>query len=250
MTVTERKPPAATPDVAMRPSVRAAIVQSSYIPWKGYFDLIRSVDEFVLLDDAQFTKRDWRNRNKIKTPDGPLWLSIPVVTKGRYTQAINETEIADPWVEKHWSALQSNYAKAPHFGDMAPRIRALYDAAIGETSLSRVNHLFLVGICEILGITTRIRWSTDCGSHGAKTDRLIAICDFLGAAHYLSGPSAANYLEVEKFTARGMTVAYADYSGYPEYPQLHPPFDHAVSILDLLFMVGKDAPRFMKPLPV
>src|SRR5881394_500796 len=94
-----------------------AIVQSNYIPWKGYFDLIRAADEFVLLDEAQFTKRDWRNRNRIKTGDGTKWLSIPVVSKGRFTQTVEETEIAEPWADKHWTALYHSYGRAPHFRD-------------------------------------------------------------------------------------------------------------------------------------
>src|SRR5271154_6603042 len=103
-----------------RAGKRVAIVQSSYIPWKGYFDIINGVDEFVLLDDAQFTRRDWRNRNKIKTAQGLHWLSIPVVTKGRFLQSIDETMVAEPWVEKHWRSLASSYGRAPHFDEMAP----------------------------------------------------------------------------------------------------------------------------------
>lgn len=225
---------------------RVAIVQSSYIPWKGYFDLIRAVDEFVFLDDAQFTKRDWRNRNVIRTPAGTQWLTIPVVTKGRYTQPIDETEIAEPWHEKHWAALTHNYSKAPHFAELAPALRGLYEQAGTETRLSRVNFLFVDGICRLLGIATRLSWSRDYPIEGVKTDRLLSICVALGATHYLSGPSASAYLEIDKFRARGIDVAYADYSGYAEYPQLHQPFEHGVSIVDLLFNVGGAAPRYMK----
>lgn len=227
-----------------------AIIQSSYIPWKGYFDIIRSVDEFVFLDDAQFTRRDWRNRNLIKTASGPLWLTIPVVSKGRYEQTIDETQIAAPWADKHWTALRLNYGKAAYFRDMAPAVKALYDAASCETMLSRVNHTMITGICAILGITTEIRWSRDYPVSGTKTDRLLSICRAMGATKYLSGPSAASYLERDKFAAAGISVSYADYSGYREYPQVHGEFDHAVSILDLLFNVGLDALSFMKRHPL
>ncbi len=227
-------------------SKRIAIVQSNYIPWKGYFDLIRAVDEFVFLDDAQYTKRDWRNRNKILTANGPIWLSIPVVSKGRYEQAIDETEIAEPWVDKHWSSIRHNYAKAAYFKEMAPLIKKLYDAAALETKLSKVNYLMATGVCSILGIGTKIVWSRDYPVEGFKTDRLLSICKAAGATHYLSGPSAASYLETDRFAAAGITVSYADYSGYPVYEQLHQPFEHGVSILDLLFNTGAAAPNFLK----
>jgi hypothetical protein len=223
-----------------------AIVQSNYIPWKGYFDLIRSVDEFVLLDEVQFTKRDWRNRNRIKTAAGARWLSVPVVSKGRYTQAIDETEIAESWVDKHWAALRHSYGRAAHFREFAEPVRALYDAAADEMLLSRVNYRLLVGICAMIGIATPIRFSREYATRGVKTDRLLSICAAAGATHYLSGPAARAYLETDKFAAQGIAVVYADYSGYPEYPQLCEPFEHGVSILDLLFNTGRDAPRYMK----
>ena len=104
------------------PHRRVAIVQSSYIPWKGYFDLIRAADEFILLDDVQFTKRDWRSRNRIKTKDGLHWLSIPVHTKGRYEQRILDATVSDPsWAVRHWQTIQGAYARAPHFAGEAAR---------------------------------------------------------------------------------------------------------------------------------
>lgn len=223
-----------------------AIVQSSYIPWKGYFDLIRSVDEFVLLDDVQFTRRDWRNRNVIKTADGPRWLTIPVISKGRYEQTIEETRIAAPWAEKHWTALRINYAKAPCFRELAPALKELYDAASRESLLSRVNHVMITGVCALLGIATTIRWSREYSPSGSKSDRLLSICRAAGATKYLSGPSAASYIERDKFSAAGVTVAYADYSGYPQYRQLYGDFSHGLSILDLLFNEGLEALTYMR----
>jgi len=102
---------------------RIAAIQSSYIPWKGYFDAINVVDEFILLDEVQFTKRDWRNRNKIKTSQGIQWLTIPVAVKGRYLQRIDETRIADSgWAQRHWSTLTHTYRRAAAFDDVAPRL--------------------------------------------------------------------------------------------------------------------------------
>ena len=143
------------------PTKRLAIVQSSYIPWKGYFDIIRAVDEFVFLDDAQYTRQGWRNRNHIKTANGVRWLTIPVQNKGRYQQAIDQTVIAAPWVEQHWASLRVNYARAPHFRTFAPHIRMLYEQVAAETQLSLINSRLCHGICDLLGIQTRIRRSRD-----------------------------------------------------------------------------------------
>ena len=234
--------------VSASPPKRVAIVQSSYIPWKGYFDLIASVDEFVFLDDVQFTKRDWRSRNRIMTAHGPAWLSIPVLSKGRYRQPIDRTEIAGPWARRHWAALRSNYARASHFDAFAPAIETLYEAAAGKGLLSDANRLLIDGICAILGIGTQRTDARDYGAEGTKTDRLLSLCRAAGATEYLSGPSAAAYLDVGKFAAAGISVRYADYSSYPEYSQLHGRFEHGVTILDLLFNTGPDARAFMKNL--
>jgi WbqC-like protein family len=224
-----------------------AIVQSSYIPWKGYFDMINFADEFVLLDEVQYTKRDWRNRNKIKTSNGEQWLSVPVRVKGRYHQRIDETFISERgWAEKHWRSISQSYAKAPHFADYAQAVQELYRKANEMERLSDVNRLFTDALCELLGIATKLSWSTDYRVGPGKTERLLDICLQAGASEYLSGPAARSYLDRELFGARGISVSWMDYAGYPEYEQPHPPFSHQVSVLDLLFSVGADAPCYMK----
>lgn len=106
---------------------KVAILQSNYIPWKGYFDLIGAVDEFILYDDMQYTRRDWRNRNQIKTPQGVQWLTVPVRVKGKYEQKIRDTEIdGSDWAVAHWKALVQNYARAPHFAEIAAWLEPLY----------------------------------------------------------------------------------------------------------------------------
>jgi hypothetical protein len=225
---------------------RVAIVQSCYIPWKGYFDLINQVDEFILYDDRQYTRRDWRNRNRIKTPQGTQWLTIPVEVKGRYEQRIDETSISDPdWGDRHWKTLQHNYSGAPHFDDYAESLSSLY-AGLDERRLSLLNRAFLDKICELLGIETTLSWSTDYEAQGTKTDRLVSLCHASGATAYLSGPRAREYMDESLFVEAGIELEYMDYTGYPEYPQLHPPFEHEVTVLDLLFNTGHEAPRFMK----
>jgi hypothetical protein len=232
---------------------RIAIVQSNYIPWKGYFDLIAGVDAFVLLDEVQYTRRDWRNRNRIKAPDGLRWLSIPVEVSGRYTQRIDETQIADPgWARSHLSAIEQAYAAAPYLDELRPLLRAAYAAAESETRLSAVNRRFLDLIAAQLHIETPILWSTDIErpetvDGDARNDRLISICTALGATEYVSGPAARGYLDDEAFAAAGVRVRWARYEDYREYPQPHPPFEHGVSALDLLLCTGPDAARYLRP---
>ena len=227
---------------------RVAIVQSSYIPWKGYFDLIRSVDEFILLDTVQFSKGSWRNRNRIKTKDGLAWLSIPVHTKGRLLQTIEDTVVSDPtWATRHWRNIQDAYARAPFFERYAEPFAAAY-TSFRSDRLSHINRALTELACEALGITTRISSATAYRPGDGPTQRLVDLCRQAGATEYLSGPSARDYIDERLFTEAGIDLHFADYSGYPEYAQPYPPFEHAVSVLDLLFCTGPQALSFMKDL--
>ena len=233
----------------MASPMTVAIVQSSYIPWKGYFDLIRRADAFILYDDRQYTRRDWRNRNRIKTPQGTQWLTIPVQVRGRYHQRIDETLVSEPdWAARHWETLRHNYSAAPHFGRYADVLERTYAEIADEKRLSVVNRRLIECLCDILGITTELSWSSDYAVEGDRTESLVALCEARDATTYLSGPSAREYLDEALFATAGITVRYADYGGYPEYPQLYPPFVHQVTVLDLLFNVGPDAPQYLKSL--
>lgn len=225
---------------------KIAVVQSNYIPWKGYFDLIRSVDAFVLYDDVQYTRRDWRNRNKVKTAQGEHWLSIPVKQKGQVDQLINEVQVSDPnWAAAHWKTIERSYRRASCFAQMEAPIRALYEQAADLTHLSAINHLFISGLCALLDIHTPLYRSEDLGSAQGRNERLIHLCLALGADEYLSGPAASHYLDEAAFAANGVAVSYMSYAGYPEYPQLYGDFQHALSVIDLLFNTGADASAFM-----
>ncbi|HNO12255.1 MAG TPA: WbqC family protein, partial [bacterium] len=218
---------------------KIAISQSNYIPWKGYFDIINSVDEFVLYDDMQYTKRDWRNRNKIKTPNGTQWLTIPVEVKGKYYQKINETLISDPtWAKDHWNSILHNYAQAPYFKDYKALLEQLYFKATQFQYLSEINRFFLESLCNILGIKTKFYSSSEFTLEEEKTARLVSICRQLGATHYYTGPAAKAYMEETQFESVGIQIIYYDYSNYPVYNQLFPPFDHAVSIIDTIMNEG------------
>lgn len=225
---------------------KVAILQSNYIPWKGYFDIINTVDDFVLYDDMQYTKRDWRNRNKIKTPNGLLWLSIPVEVKGKYFQKISETKISDAnWSKDHWNIIKHNYAKAPFFNEYKDWVEVLY-MECREENLSKINYRFLTAFCELFGIKTTIKWSSEFELKGDKSEKLLNICLDAKAAVYYSGPAAKDYLDEALFNNNGVEVRWMDYSGYKEYPQLNPPFEHGVSIIDLLFNTGSNAKNYLK----
>lgn len=227
-------------------SKKAAIVQSNYIPWKGYFDLINRVDEFILYDDMQYTKRDWRNRNRIKTPEGLLWLTIPVTVKDRFSQKIKDTVINDrDWNKKHWKTIAANYGKARHFIDYRDMFEELYLKS-DERFLSEINYKFINTLCSLLGITTGISRSMDYNLCEGKTERLVDLCRQAGAEEYITGPAAKDYINEELFRREGITLHYIDYSGYPEYNQLYGQFEHSVSIIDLIFNEGADAPLYMK----
>ncbi|MBA3671403.1 MAG: WbqC family protein [Gemmatimonadaceae bacterium] len=224
---------------------RVAIVQSNYIPWKGYFDLIRQVDAFVLYDDVQYTPRDWRNRNMVKTPRGAAWMTIPVQVRHRSRQLISEVTTSDnAWRASHWRTLELNYARAPYFTEYRDALRSLYLDS-DERRLSAINHRFIARICDWLGITTALHWSMDFQKAGSASERLLDICRQLGARVYLTGPSALAYLDRSPFVAANVEVEVMRYDGYPEYPQRFPPFEHAVSAIDLLLNTGPDASRYL-----
>jgi hypothetical protein len=223
---------------------KIAILQSNYIPWKGYFDMIAAVDEFILYDDMQFTKNDWRNRNQIKTPQGAQWLTVPVGID--ISRRIRDVVTLDArWQLKHRNSLECNYRRAAHFDEIWTWLEPLY---IGQsyTHLSQLNRCFIVAICNYLCIKTLITNSWDYALPDGKTERLAALCTQAGGTEYISGPAAKDYVEESVFSEAGIKLTWFDYVGYPEYPQLWGDFTHGVTILDLLFNCGKDAYRYMR----
>ena len=225
---------------------RVAILQSNYIPWKGYFDMIAHVDEFIIYDEMQYTRRDWRNRNKIKTAQGLQWLTVPVVTRGKYTQTIAQTEITNTqWAEQHWKMLELTYRRAPHFEQIAEWLKPLY-LDKQNTHLSILNQRFLTEICARLGITTRISRSEEYTLIEGKSERLANLCAQAGGTEYVSGTAAQTYIDEDVFTKNGISLNWFSYEDYPEYAQPWGDFEHGVSILDLLFNCGEDAPNHMK----
>lgn len=221
-----------------------AIIQSNYIPWKGYFDIINEADLFIFYDDVQFTKNDWRNRNRIKTHQKSAWITIPVSTDKDFL--ICEVEIKNShWAIKHWKTLTQYYSRAPYFKWLQPFLEEVYLGKRWDT-LSELNHFLICTLSrDYLGITTEFQDSREFKPEGKKLDRLIDLLWKAGAEIYISGPAAKGYIQEERFVEAGICLQYKDYSGYPEYPQFFPPFEHGVTILDLLFHTGPDAPWYI-----
>lgn len=224
---------------------KLSIIQSNYIPWKGYFDIISNSHEFILYDEAQFTKNDWRNRNVIKTKSGTQWITIPVYHKALH-QKISETKVSDVrWGIKNWKTIQTNYGRAPHFRFFAPELEEFH-RTFQSPFLSEINAGLIKLICKKLNIQTVISNAADFELVGDPTEKLVRLCLQTNSDVYVSGPAAKSYLNEGLFSQNGVTVEWMDYSGYREYPQLHPPFEHHVSIIDLLFNVGPDSVNYMK----
>lgn len=223
---------------------KIAILQSNYIPWKGYFDIIAAVDEFIVYDGVQFTKNDWRNRNKIKANGQVQWLTIPV--RHSISDKICDVKVSfDGWNVKHWKTLQNCYGRASAFQSSSEYFEALYRSS-KSAFLSEINVDFIRSINSFLGIDTLITQSSDYDYSGERSERLVALCKAAGADCYLSGPAAKSYLDESLFAQEKIAVEWMDYSGYPEYPQMDGSFEHGVSILDLIFNTGSSAGSFMK----
>lgn len=224
---------------------KIAILQSNYLPWKGVFDIIHQVDTFVFLEDVQYTEHDWRNRNIIKTKEGEKWITIPVKNSNRGGQLIIEAEIDNRsnWQRKHFNSFQMNYGRAPFFKKYKWILEDLYLCRKWD-KLSEINIHFIKLIAKELGINTEFVMSTDLNVSGKKDDKIINICKILNASSYLSGPSAKNYIDPNKFQKEEIELEYIKYQ-YPKYKQLYEPFNHYVTILDLIFNCGPDAPYYI-----
>lgn len=234
--------PASQPPADRRADAKKAIaiLQSNYIPWKGYFDIIGSVDEFVIFDEVQFTRNDWRNRNRVVNRGRVVWLTIPVQTAGRSGAPIDAIEIADrSWAERHLRYVHTCYRDAEYTAWLAPRLEALYHQVAPLTLLSDINEQLLRALSQQLGLSTPMLRSRAIPRRAiTATARLVEICQARGASVYVSGPAARAYIEPGLFRQAGIELRYADYSGYPIYDQATTAFDHHVSIVDTLFRCG------------
>jgi hypothetical protein len=226
------------------------ILQSNYIPWKGYFDLLAAADEFLLFDEAQYTKNDWRNRNRIVLNGKLHWLTLPVATAGAFGQTIDQIRISNAdWAGSHWETLRQAYRRAPHYRDIAPILEEAYLTAAPMTQLSGVNEHFLRIVAGVLDLQTPILHADIVPRTTADpTSRLVEICKARAATAYLSGPAARGYIRPEAFHAAGIGLHFANYRNYPTYAQGCDPFEHGVSIIDMLMHCGRDARSQLKTL--
>lgn len=224
--------------------MKVGIIQSNFLPWRGYFDFIRETDLFIIHDDLQYTKGDWRNRNLIKTPRGVEWITVPVHYH-HTSQLIEETQVdySTPWVHKMLNRIRESYRRAPCFEPYFSELANLLTQP--ATFISDLNLRLINWVCHKLEINTLIKTSRDYNPQGTKTERLIGILQQAKATAYLSGPAAQVYLVPELFEQAGIQLEYKQYD-YPEYDQLYPPFESKVSVIDLLFMKGKDTIAYME----
>ncbi|MBP3889385.1 MAG: WbqC family protein [Cellulosilyticum sp.] len=223
---------------------KIAILQPNYLPWKGVFDMIYQVNQFVFLEDVQYTQHDWRNRNKIVTSDGVKWITVPVKNSDRFEQKIYEAHIDNRynWRRKHKNAIAINYKKARYFEQYKYILDEIYDRE-WET-ISELNMYTTKMIAKVLGIGTSFISSLEIPTTGEKTDRLIEICKYLEADAYLSGPAAKSYIEDRKFIDNNIKLEYIEYN-YPVYKQLYGEFEHGVTILDLIFNCGPESMKYI-----
>ena len=225
-------------------SCRVVINQSNYLPWKGYFDLIHDADVFIFLDDVQYTKNDWRNRNRFKGPNGTFWLTIP--TGGSTSQRISDVRLPrGPWAQKQWRTLSHNYRTSPYFSDYSSFFLHAFESMEWRTLSDFNQHLIKVIARDFLHLNTRFMNSAQFGFDATGQDKVISLIKAVNGTSYISGPAAKAYLDPAAFAAAGIELIWKDYSGYPEYQQPYPPFEHAVSVVDLLFCVGPHAADYI-----
>jgi len=229
--------------------MRVAILQSNYLPWRGYFDLISNVDTFVFYDCVQYTKNDWRNRNIIYTKNGKMWLTIPIAASAVKMNIDQVRLVNSEWQKKHAKSLRIGYCQAPFFYQVDELISTFYIDRQWEF-LSALNIELISWICKKIGIRTELRNAREFPLKEDRVERLLGILDALGATEYLSGSAAASYLDglENLFHERGIDLKYKDYSNYPVYDQISKPFESAVSIVDLIANLDwLEIPKYIKP---
>lgn len=227
--------------------MKIAINQPTYLPWMGYFDLIDQVDLFVILDNVQFVKQSWQQRNRIRTGNGLQWLTVPVAFRGRLGQLIKEVEIRDSdFARNHIRAIELAYARSPFFSQYFPslseRIEELRKGLLLDLNLGLIRWAL-----EILKIETPLVRASTLGVHGKRTELLANICEVLGANEYLSPLGSAEYLLAEQnvLCQRRVDVAFQNYH-HPQYHQVFTPFEPFTSVIDVIFNCGDQSPAIIR----
>jgi hypothetical protein len=221
-----------------------AVLQPGYLPWLGFFDQMRRADVFVYYDDVQYDKHGWRNRNRIKSPGGPHWLTVPVRLAGLGKPRILDVEIESgaPWARKHVGTIKQYYSDAPFLDRYAPELEELLHRRWER--LVDVDLALTAKLAEWLGLASCSFRSSELAIDGERSERLLKLCRRFGVTRYLSGNAAASYLDVELFRRHGIAVEWQNYA-HPTYPQLHGEFVPYLSALDLLLNCGEDSGRIL-----
>jgi len=226
--------------------MRVSINQPAFFPWLGYFHRIAISDKHVVLDHVQFEKNSYVNRNKIKTPNGGLWVTVPLITSGKFGDlAINKIEVANisSWQKKIIESVKQFYRKAPYFNDYFPFLEdTFYNHEWVQLNdlMKHLNQYFL----QALDINTPIVYSTDMNVDGAKSDLVLKHCQALNCSTYISGPFGKDYLDKEAFSQNNIDVIYHEYQ-HPVYPQLHGDFIPNLSVVDLLMNCGTESKEIL-----
>ena len=218
-------------------SKTVVILQPGYLPWLGFYEQMVRSDAFVYFDDAQYSKESWRNRNRIKTPQGAQWLTVPVLLKGRGFPPIREVEIdnTQSWKRSHLGSIVQNYRKAPHFQWAYDALEEVY-ANLWERLID-LDVALVDTTRQLLGLDRTVVFSSQLGVEGEGTERLVGISRAVGADQFYEGAVGEGYVDMKAFDAAGIRVEFQRYD-HPVYPQLHGAFLSHLSIIDLLFNCG------------
>ena len=222
-----------------------SVHQPQYLPWLGYFDKIAGSDLFVFLDLPQFKKREFQNRNRIKGPNGEVWLTVPVVSKGKFEQPIKDVLIdnSQPWQKSHWQSLTLNLKKAPFWERYSPGLAQFYHTP--QENLCDLNLKMSLWFFEQLGLQTPYKIESAIGTSTTSTERLIELCKKTGATSYYSGSGGKEYMDEERFKAENLGLSYQHYA-HPQYPQRFGDFLPYMCIVDLLMNVGPDSLKVLR----
>lgn len=229
--------------------MRIAIMQPGYLPWLGFFDLMHHCELFVIFDDVQYTKKDWRSRNKIRTWDGWMWLSVPVQTKHRRFQTIYEAEIdhTSNWRQKHLRAIEVNYGRAPYFKDFFPALKEII--GFRWEHLVDLDLELIKWLAAAFGMRRDIIKSSGLKTHGKREEKIIAVCEALGAKELYDTKAASTFLDLPAFEKKRIKLEFQDYC-HPIYQQLHEPFLSHMSAIDLLFNYGPESRGVILNVPI
>lgn len=231
--------------------MRLVILQPFYLPYAGAFELVRLADTFVFYDDVQYVAQNWQCRNRVKTAQGPVWLTVPV--RASHGETIEQAQVVNDgrWQRKHWKTLQQSYAKAAHFDAFAERMQPFYERDWG--TLAELNIETFTALCEMTGVEATFHRSSGWRLPGSGSERVLRHCIELGATHYLSGPAARDYLDEGSFEANGIELEYLAYE-HPIYTQRYGGFEPFLSVVDLIANEGPRAGEILagagRPVPV